>query len=321
MTAALTGASDKDQPPFKPTGFDPDPPHMSALAAGLSVIAPGAGQIFNGDDEEALGYGLTFFLIKPWVESVRDARRRGEKIATYWLERPPDGALLRSLRYVLLWWVCVGAVVAMLVGLGNWGWEVYSREPVVDLTDQQIATAMTDAHTGVGFARIEALRALSEAQLDVPSKRFTMTDEERAERLFLIGYQHCDNHNFGACERIMRRVATLSKGNVRAFRLQAWASAAQSGNVGKFPEVPDVPTLSDFETEELSLELGVTTPKLRRDEHEVDAPAPNAVAGDRDGGVDAVGVDAGAAPSGTAPAESLGEERSKDETQDPRSGP
>lgn len=266
LTAALSPRSEDDRPPFAPTGFDPDPPHMAGAATAFSVIAPGAGQVFNGDDEEALGYGLKFFLVKPWIDSVRDARRRGEKISEYWLPRPEPGATFRAIRYVVLWWLAVSAVVFMLVALGRWGWDYMNREPVVELTEAEIATATEDAVTNVRLARIEALRALSEAQLSMPSERFTMSDEERADRLFIIGYNHCEERNYSTCETIMKRVASLNKGDPRAFRLQAWASAARSGNAGPFPALEGIPTLTDFETEELSVELGVPSPNRIRDE-------------------------------------------------------
>ncbi len=278
MAAALNPRDNPDRPPYAPKGFDSNPPHPAKLAAWLSALAPGAGQIYNGDDDDALDYGLTFWMIKPWIESVRHARRRGEKVSTYWLPRPDEGALFRALRYLGMWWLSVGFIGLVIFFLASWGWERATREPVIEVTEAEIQMAFEDATTEVRLARIAGLQALSEAQLSVPERRFTMPKGERAERLFIIGYRHCESRNYGSCESIMRRVASLRQQNAtQAFRLQAWASAARSGNVGKFPEVIGVETLTDFETAELSEQFGVPEPPKRQ----VPAAVPDAGTNDQ----------------------------------------
>jgi hypothetical protein len=291
MTAALT-TDDSRRPPYAPTGFDANPPHFPGLAAALSVVAPGAGQIYNGDDDDAFDYGTRFFLIAPWIKSVKHAHRRGEKVSEYWLPRPEDGALFRAIRYAVTWWLVVGSIVVATVFLANFAWDQYNREPIDEITDEEIALAFEEAQADVQLGRIAAMEELSRAQLDVPSRRFTMDDAERADRLFLIGYEHCKFRRFGTCEAIMKRVASLKQDNAGvAFRLQAWASAARSGNTGKFPEVPNVRSLSEFEAAEMSKQLGVPAPPRPKEP----APAPAADA-DSDAGADAGAPDAGEGP-------------------------
>lgn len=280
MSAALAPSHDPNRPPHAPQGFDDSPPHLPEVAALLSALAPGAGQIYNGEDDEALDYGLKAFLIKPWYESVIDAKERAEKIATYWAPPPEKGSTFRAIRYLVVWWICVAFIAVSLAFLISWGWEMATREPAVAITVEEIAVVHEDARTEVRLARIEAMRALSQAQLDIPEERFTMSDEERGERLFIIGYRHCEDRNYSTCEAIMRRVTGLRESHIDAFRLQAWASTARGGKIDPMPDVGPVPTLSDFEAAVMSDELGLPAPKARgkKPSDELDSPtvAPDA---------------------------------------------
>ena len=264
LISELVGSS-QERPPYEPAGFDPRPEHLTAVATILSALAPGAGQVFNGDGARALDYGLKFFLVKPWIDSVRDAQTRAEKIRTHWAPRPEEGTFWRALRYAGAWWLSVGLCITLVV----WGVKIAGnlsdRTPETTIGPAQWARAVEEGQMKALAARVAALDAVQAAAADiVRDPPFTMSDAERASRLFVIGYAECRTRNLVMCEQMMKRVAELVPGHARALKLQAWASVAQRGRSDALiPDVGDVPTLSDIEMRELRQEMtlqGETVP-------------------------------------------------------------
>jgi hypothetical protein len=254
-------AARENAPPYTPQGYDDSAPHLPWLAAALSALAPGAGQVYNGQPERAMDYGLWFFMIKPWVAGVRQARRQAERIESYWAPKPPAGALLRALRWALGWYLVVGALV------GVFGWAIVkaveraTREEIPLLTPEDVARVMEDARQHALEARIKGLDA---ALADVSSVRGPpiVDDKERAERLFLIGLQYCRAEQVELCEAMMQRVTQLVPGHRDAFRLQAWASVrAKGGERTPMPEVARKETLSEYELRQISADMDLPMPK------------------------------------------------------------
>ncbi len=246
-----------ERPPYEPTGFDSRPEHLPGVAALLSGLAPGAGQIFNGDADEALGYGLKFFLVKPWIDSVRDARTKAEKIRTYWAPRPDPGAFGGAVRYVVAFWVCVSLLVVIVGWFGNRVYTLATREAEAPDRSGAVAAAVNDARMGTLAARVAALDDLTVAEREVSSPQFTMDEEERAERLFILGYQECKARSYKSCESMMKRVSELQP-NPRALKLQAWASVQHRQSGGErqpMPDVGEVPTLSEWEIDAMRDEM------------------------------------------------------------------
>jgi hypothetical protein len=273
---------DEERPPYAPTGFDPRPEHPPQVAAALSVLAPGAGQVFNGDDEEALAYGLRFWLIKPWVDAVRDAYDKGEKIRTYWAPRPEPGAFVSALKYLAAFWLCVGLSVTLLYFGGARMLELAKREPEKGIGPAEITTAIENAGTQVLGARVTALDAVQEASLDSePRSQFTMSDEERAERLFALGYVECESRNFSMCEAMMKRVTELKNAHAAAIKLQAWASVSQRGADNEpMPDIGSVPTLSELELQHLRQEMALQGEDVPPPPEKPAAQGPPDAAGD-----------------------------------------
>ena len=239
----------EEGPPYQPEGFDARAPHSATLAAALSVFAPGAGQIYNGDEDEALHFGLRFWMVAPWIEAVRDARAVGEKVATYWAPRPPEGNLLRALRYALGWLICVGALGLGLGWLGQLAHERSTREPPPPYTEDDVELAFEDARIEVREARIAGLDALS-AVMDEYTRRgrSTMTDEERSERLFLRGLEVCRARRAKLCAAMMKRVLKFDPRQPDAVRLHTWAALRAQGASQDMPELRrDYPTLEQYE--------------------------------------------------------------------------
>lgn len=253
MSNALRG-DQEDQPPYAPDGFDDRVEHIPALAALLSGLAPGAGQIYNGEDGRVRELCVQAVRVRPWWESIGQARAHAEKIRDYWEPRPKDGALGRALKHLAICWA-VAAV--LLVGLGWVGSAIYrvvTSEPVSTIPEVHPAKVVQRAKSRVTGARVGAQQdAQAQAAADAKrqrEKRFTMPDNERAERLFLQGYALCKNGKYRTCASAMKRVSALSPELRRkAFRLQAWAGIRQSGDSQEpMPDVGQVETLSEYES-------------------------------------------------------------------------
>ena len=241
-------SQEPDKGPYQPQGFDDRLPHNPNLAAVLSALAPGAGQIYNGDDgDEAMAYGLKFILVKPWIESVRDARTQAERIASYHAKRPPEAATFRAVRYMALWWFCVVVAIAILVTMSSFVMDLAGREEAPAFTDVDVRRCHEDAVMQVQESRIAALDAVAAARTN-PKRKFTMTDDERAERMFLVGYEYCRNRSYVDCEEAMKKVNAVKQGHKQALRLQSWASISRRQRKQiPMPDVGVVQTLGDYE--------------------------------------------------------------------------
>ena len=248
LTTAFGGDQDQDQPPYMPKGYDGRPPHSPEIAFALGVIAPGAGHVYNGDDAKALHVGAFFFLIKPWVMSARQARARARRIASYHSPRPQDGSLARAIRYAALWY----GVVALIVSFFGWSASViYARLNPVEPPPAPVDLALVARAVGYALvARSQAVhdadRARHEAQ--VQWRQAQMSDEERAERLFLVSLPECQMNNIDVCVESMKRVTQLNPRHPYAFKLQVWASMRQrTSELVPMPEIPGYQSILDYE--------------------------------------------------------------------------
>lgn len=243
---------DERRPPFMPKGFDKRPEHLPLAAAVLTALAPGAGQVFNGQGERAQKLAVSFVLVVPWVKGVRQAFEYGEKIRTYYAPRPEKGALKRSLIFAGKWWV----TMAVLITLSSWiaGSLMDYREQQRELERRvQFQYVLYFGQDVVEDAILDAREAAENAKIEEEeeSGRFSMNDEERARRVFIIGYHHCKAGEYRMCEAAMRRVTSLTRENRDAFRLQTWATIRAQGEEleMEMPEVAGVPSLEEFELE------------------------------------------------------------------------
>lgn len=272
ISEAVVGARE-GAPPFAPQGFDDQAPHLPWLAALLSGLAPGAGQIYNGQPERAMDHGLWFFAIKPWIEGVRQARRQGERIATYWSPRPRPGALLAALKYAAGWYLVIGVIVGLLSWTVSMGLKRATREELPETAAEDIARALEDARQEAQEARIKGLDAAMAEGIAQRGSAPIADSRERAQRLFLIGLQYCRATQLELCEATMRRVTQLQPGHRDAFRLQAWASLRSKGGGAKpMPEVATHETLSEYELRQISSDMELPMP------NPVPEPAPEQAA-------------------------------------------
>ncbi len=267
MTEALTETAGSADKPYKPDSFDDRPTHIPALAALLSAIAPGAGQIYNGQSDKGWEYGWRALLVLPWFEGIRQAYRRAEAIRTYEAPPPDEGSLKRALLHVPLW--CGGVASLVLLSLGSLRLVQSLREPP-DTPSTESARAVGAA---IGSAEFELQRARIRARSKAidnrePEKqRFTMSDNKRAQRLFRIGYKHCRALKYEMCASSMKRVSQLSDPlRHKAISLQAWASSQRNADLPRKP-MPDfdLPSSIDVETSSSDGESSVRTRSPNRD--------------------------------------------------------
>ncbi len=242
---------DEERPPFAPKNYDPRPPHVPLVAAVLSGIAPGAGQVFNGQPQKAQRFGVIFFLIYPWYRAIRQAWEYGEKIQTHYAPRPEKGVGKAAIKYVVKWW----AAVLVLVIFSSW--MVASIEEYRDRQLQQqqrvaLQHLIYYSQDVVIDGVMDAEDAAAKAEIEDDSEQVTkMENQERARRLFIVGYHQCVANEYQLCEAAMRRVTSLVNDNRDAFRLQTWASIQARGADSEMamPDVGEVPTLEEFELE------------------------------------------------------------------------
>ncbi len=235
--------------PYAPTGFDPRPAHVPLLAAVFSGFAPGAGQIYNGQEEAALKYGMRFWWIRPWIASVRQAHEFGIKVRDYQEPRPADASLGRALRYAAGWYLVVILFAGLIVFGVSATWDLMAKQEQV-VVSVDIGDVVERAVRDIQFARMSSNTAVNK-YLDEQNKskqEFTMSVEERAHRLYVIGYSYCVGRQYNLCEATMRRVTSLGVRNRDAYRLQAWASMQiQERDKTPMPEIDEVPTLFELE--------------------------------------------------------------------------
>jgi len=241
MTEALSESTDGGQ--FEDGTFDDRPEHVPALAALLSLLAPGAGQIYNGQSEEAWEHALYAPLLWPWYQSVREALERGRAIRQREAPKPEAGTFVAALKHIAILYVAVGGfAVAGYLGVGvvaaNWGAKP-SDEPAI--TEVDVRRALQNGRLRLHDARITAWKEAGRRGEEVEQQDTGVeAPAAEAERLFRTGYTHCRQRRLGECEETMRKVARRDSAFRRqAYRLQTWASMQQNPDVSH-REMPEV---------------------------------------------------------------------------------
>lgn len=134
----------------------PNPDHDPRLAALLSTLMPGAGQVYNGQWSKAWLYGLSCWLIVPWFLGVRDAWRTGQDIASGMLSPATFGEGRRVALYGVAW---VPLFLLMLTGFMRAGDRLLPND--TGPNEAQIKTAVITAR---GEALLSFERALYRAE-------------------------------------------------------------------------------------------------------------------------------------------------------------
>jgi hypothetical protein len=131
--------------------------------------------------------------------------------------------------------------LAATVLVGGWigvqTWQAGRVDEDQQSRQERVAAAIDEATLQVRTARVQTWDALDRA--GPGSQEFTMSQEQRAQRLFRIGLEHCRARQFDMCEATMKRVSSLDATlRPTAIRLQVWANA-QKNTTSQTP-MPDV---------------------------------------------------------------------------------
>jgi hypothetical protein len=211
-----------------PVGFE-DRSHIPWLAGILSLFAPGAGQVYNGQDELGVSHLKKWFLFKPWflIESHKQAVEYGENVSSYHAPFPHSGSFRRALAHVTLTWIGL-----VLLGLmASVGWQAIQgrntlEESSTEDHERRIALLRLAGNQQAQQTEIRSMELVTGLirKRQASRERFTVDEDERVRLLFERGYSYCQELRHDLCESAMRKVVKLSPGHRKALRLQAWAS-------------------------------------------------------------------------------------------------
>ncbi len=238
-----------EKAPFQPDGFDDSYEHSPELAAIFAVIAPGAGHRYNGEDGRARSLVMSWFLILPWIRSIKQTRAAAEKIQSYHLQRPESGALGRTAIHITIFWVVLTVIASLAtVAFQQFSKHTELKESEKTIARSQISEAIVSArlkHAEARFSAVEAVRAHLAVE---PTQEISMTQQEHLERLYSVGVQHCRQKKYTKCQGIMARVSRLQPGYRDVLVLQAWASQQRSSKIpSPMPEISEVKSLEELE--------------------------------------------------------------------------
>jgi len=193
-------------------------PHP-VVAALLSMVAPGAGQIYNDEHARAVSFALGGPFVVPWVMSVIDAVRSAREARGS--TRSPQ--LLHSLGFGVLYWVALAGVVAALYGVHQW------TRPSNSASHQSGV-----AHAVTGPANTESTDT-AEPDLSVIQDR----EAERTEinRLLIQAQLACERRRFEECRELAEMALDIDEVDPLARRLHVRAIAAQSEGDPSDPDV------------------------------------------------------------------------------------
>lgn len=242
--------------------FDDRAEHIPLFGAFLSMLAPGAGQFYNGEEEKARAYARRFVLLRPWWESVRDAKEVGDAIHRGDRPKPEEGNIGRALRHLGTVYAAFFALLLVLwVGVrvtSDWGTST-ERGPS---RAERRRTAVAEAAGLLQRSRIRARTVVARHERDAGPEDTAASRRRRAAELFRIGYRACERGDYEECDNTMKRVKELDDALQRqAFQLSTWANFQMRMSSSDRP-MPDIDmTQAKRRMYEAGLDVGRPPPK------------------------------------------------------------
>jgi hypothetical protein len=198
----------------------------------LSLLAPGAGQIYLGDEKRGHQYALNAYKIYPWVQSIKDAYRgkKGE-------DSPERQASMGNLlSFFVIWYtslvVILGAATFVIMPLLPTGEKSVAPTPHKD-SNPAIAAALNHSSSDLRRAVKRAGRRanqLAERHKNA-SIHYTLDNRKRSRRLLRRLSQTCDAQKPELCVKMAKRLEALESQYSRLAReIEIWAKLRESNN-------------------------------------------------------------------------------------------
>lgn len=229
-----------------------NPDHDPRMAALLSALMPGAGQVYNGQWSKACLYGLSCWLIVPWLLGVRDAWRTGQDIASGMLSPMNVGEGRRVALYGVIW---VPLFVLMITGFMRAGERLLPND--TKPSDAQLKTAVITARGEALFSferalyRAEKAQALAGEALTKSDGQDARTPKERkryALKELSKARAACGRRQYIQCRHFAQLVVdaqTESRLAGEAIKLMTEANKGLQDSAGQNNEAPP-PKLFDL---------------------------------------------------------------------------
>ncbi|MBH25377.1 MAG: hypothetical protein CMH57_13180 [Myxococcales bacterium] len=224
----VTGPEPKPLAPLRGYGEREEEERGSPwLPAGLSLVMPGMGQVFNGQVLKGLLFGTTVWLVVPWVWSVWDAWSVAASPESPPPTRPFGWRLGRAALYAVVW-APITVFVCWQMALG------LTRASTPEISEAELKRAesvlIARGEAGVVFARAlyrgerqareqeEELERSGSPKPGDPAYGLSPLERSRKARgLVLKGQAACGREAFGACRDFMEEALKLDPSNKDAW--------------------------------------------------------------------------------------------------------
>ena len=196
------------------------------LATLLSVLAPGGGQVYLGQKDDARNYALTAPLISPWVNSVRLANRDAHLVGTGRRTARARPQLLRAVAFILALWVFVASIVVGSVLLYS-----YLTRPAVAPSHVVPAVVEPSSEADVDATDRDSIDVGAEAPNQQLSGELMTEIEQRrrqaqAARLVAQAVAACEENDYDRCASLSNQARQLNPELTEATRLYHRATVA-----------------------------------------------------------------------------------------------
>jgi hypothetical protein len=194
------------------------------LAAALGVLAPGAGQVYLGQRDDALRHAMGAPLLLPWVTGVRSAWADATRLVAGRRPMSHRPELGRALLFALAVWVLVGGLVVGSV----WLYRSLTRPTLdglapaltVPRSEEPAPAALAEERPSVNGESASSSAPGLVAELEARQR------EARARRLTLQAHGACEAEDWSVCAALAEEARRLEPRLVPAIRLYHRAALA-----------------------------------------------------------------------------------------------
>ncbi|MBN1944694.1 MAG: hypothetical protein JW797_03415 [Bradymonadales bacterium] len=190
----------------------------------LSLLAPGAGQMYLGKRGMAGTYAVTFWLLFPWVHSVVSARKQALDLGNGRLSprRRPD--LAGAIGFILLFWLVVSMLVVTNLSIHQ---RLTRHVQVADQPPIVLERPEVPDSTPPGAqVAMESEGSAHQPPAGLVEDLERRQQQVRALRLVLNARAACEAEDFRMCQLLSAQARELDPGLAEAIRLYHRATLA-----------------------------------------------------------------------------------------------